>query len=51
MREYGMEIECEEREGVGHSFDFEIDERVQGLQDFLVKHLQDRSRPSSAPIA
>ena len=38
-----MEVESEEREGVGHSFDFEIGERVQGLQDFLIKHLQDRS--------
>jgi hypothetical protein len=39
MREYGMEVECEEREGVGHSFDFEVDERVEGLPDFLIKHL------------
>jgi len=39
MREYGMEVEWEEREGVGHSFDFEVDERVEGLREFLIKHL------------
>lgn len=39
MREYGMEVEWEEREGVGHSFDFEVDEQVEGLRDLLIKHL------------
>jgi hypothetical protein len=39
MREYGMDVEWVEREGVGHSFDFEADERVEGLRDFLEKHL------------
>lgn len=39
MRENGMEVGLEERKGVGHSFDFEMDERVEGLRDFLIKHL------------
>jgi hypothetical protein len=41
MREYGIAVEWEEKEGVGHSFDFEVDERVEGLRDFLIKHLFD----------
>ena len=39
MREYGMEVESEEREGVGHSFDFGVVEQVERLRDFLIKHL------------
>jgi predicted esterase len=39
MREHGMDVEWEERGGVGHSFDFEADERVEGLREFLIKHL------------
>jgi acetyl esterase/lipase len=39
MRGYGMEVEWEEVEEMGHSFDFEVGERVEGLRDFLIKHL------------
>ena len=34
-----MEVEWELREGKGHSFDFEDDERVDGLRRFLERHL------------
>jgi hypothetical protein len=39
MRGYGIEVEWEEKEGLGHSFDFETGERVEELRNFLIKHL------------
>jgi len=39
MKGYGMEVEWEEREGLGHSFDFDTTERVEGLKLFLERHL------------
>jgi hypothetical protein len=39
MEGYGMNVEWELREGLGHSFDFEPEEEVLSLRAFLKKHL------------